>query len=182
VTVFAALLRGVNVGGRNTVAMGALKQLCASLGLAQATTVLQSGNVVFRAAGAYPRPIERKIRDALLRELHVECEVQIRTASELRKIIEANPLAGPARKDPSHLVVVFLSGAPEKEAAGALVREYSGPEEIRFADRELYIHYGEGIGRSKLTASVLERHLGVSCTARNWNTVGKLLEVAEGLG
>jgi len=172
-TGFVAMLRGINVGGHNMVKMDALKALHESLGFKGVRTHLQSGNVVFQAKSADAARIEHAIQ----KTLHMELTVVIRTAAELRQALKANPL--PDRvSDPSAYVIAFLSAQPEDPAA---LDAYTGPEEMRLLGRELYIYYGEGMGRSKLTNTLIERKLGVKATARNWNTVTKLLELCEAL-
>ncbi len=167
------MLRGINVGGRNMVKMDALKALHESLGFKGVRTHLQSGNVVFQAKSADAARIEQAIR----KTLHLELSVVLRTAAELREAVKANPL--PQRlNEPSAYVIAFLSAQPEDPAA---LDAYDGPEEMQLLGRELYIYYGEGMGRSKLTNTLIERKLGVRATARNWNTVTKLLELCEAL-
>ena len=170
-TGFVALLRGINVGGRNMVKMDALKALHESLGFKGVRTHLQSGNVVFQAKSADAARIERAIK----KTLHLELTVIVRTAGELREAVKRNPL--PQRvSHSSGYVIAFLSAEPEDPGA---LDAYDGPEERRLLGRDLYIHYGDGMGRSKLTNALIERKLGVKATARNWNTVTKLLELCE---
>ncbi len=170
-TGFVAMLRGINVGGRNMVKMDALKAIHESLGFKGVRTHLQSGNVVFQAKSADAARIERAIE----KTLNLALTVIIRNAAELRGAVRANPL--PHRlSDPSAYVINFLSAEPEDRDA---LIAYEGPEEHRLLGRELYIFYGDGMGRSKLTNALIERKLGVKATARNWNTVTKLLELSE---
>ena len=106
----------------------------------------------------------------------------MRTAPELARVVAANPFPKEAKSDPAHLLVVFLTGEPGDEARGALIRAMAGPEKAKLAGRELYVHYANGVGTSKLTNAVIERKLGMQGTARNWNSVTRLLEMAERLG
>ena len=172
-TTFVGLLRAINVGGRNKLRMSDLRSLCESLGLEDVQTHLQSGNVVFRARTATAKTIEAAIR----KSAGIDVKVILRTAAELERIIAANPFD--ATRDPSHLVVMFLDAAPTEEGRAALVKAHAGPEKIRFAGRELYIDYPVDIGHSKLTGTLIEKKLGVAGTARNWNTVTRLLEMAN---
>jgi uncharacterized protein (DUF1697 family) len=172
-TGFVALLRGINVGGRNMVKMDALKAIHESLGFKSVRTHLQSGNVVFQAKSADAARIER----ALEKTLGLELTVIVRTAAELREALKRNPL--PQRlANPSAYVIAFLSAQPQHAEA---LDAYTGPEERHLLGRELYIYYGDGMARSKLTNALIERKLGVKATARNWNTVTKLLELCEAL-
>ena len=160
-TTYVCLLRGVNVGGNKKVKMEDLRKTFESLGYTNVRTVLQSGNVIFDAK-AKPGDLES----------HLGTQVLLRTQAELRKVIEANPFPTEAKNDPGHLVVVFLSAAlPSDEP----LRKVALPHE-RFVVKgeEIYIHFGEGMGRSKLAQWLTEKKLGVVPTARNWNTVNKL--------
>ncbi len=105
----------------------------------------------------------------------------LRDAAALRKIVEKNPFSAMAKSDPSHLVVMLLAAKPDKDAAKRLAAAYQGVEEIKIAGEEAYVTYPNGIGKSKLTNVLLEKRLGVAGTARNWNTVTKLLAMAEAL-
>lgn len=160
-TTYVCLLRGVNVGGNKKVKMEDLRRTFESLGYTNVRTVLQSGNVLFDAK-AKPRDLES----------HVGTPVVLRTTDEIRKIIAANPFPKEAEDDPGHLLVVFLSAPlPSDE----VLRKTARPaEKFVVKGKEIYIHFGEGAGRSKLAASLTEKKLGVVPTARNWNTVGKL--------
>lgn len=162
---YFAFLRAVNVGGR-TLLMKDLKELCASLGFDGVRTLLQSGNVAFDAKR---KPSETQIAEAIRASSGLETKVMIRSEDEFRRVIANNPFT-PIR-NPSLLLVVFLEAEPK----GALT--YSGPEKFQVVGRELYVDYVNGVGRSKLTITRIERSLGVAGTARNWNTVTKMLEL-----
>jgi uncharacterized protein (DUF1697 family) len=180
--VVVSLFRAVNVGGYNRMPMQALRAVYDSLGLLGVQTYVQSGNVVCRTPGKDIRGLAARIADAVEAAFGFRPAVVLRTVPELRAVVEGNPFAG--RKDvaPNRLLVSFLDGEPGPEAPGRM-KEFDGyEEELRLAGRELYIHYPDGAGRSKLTAARLDRALGgVTGTARNWNTVLRLLELAEAL-
>lgn len=159
---FVAFLRGINVGGKNLIPMATLKASCESAGLTDVRTYLQSGNVLFTTTRKDPA---RLIEKALERDV----KVIVRTIDELRAVIAKNPFGDEAKTDPGRLVVIFL----EREPSAKL--EWPGPEVIKPAGRELYIYYPDGQGRSKLTNAYIEKKLGMRGTARNWNTVTKLL-------
>jgi uncharacterized protein (DUF1697 family) len=174
VPVFIALIRGINVGGHKKIRMADLKTSCEAMGLRDVRTLLQSGNVVFRT--------DIKDRARLTKEiagvLGVEAKVILRSADELREVVAANPMPEEAQRAPSGFIVVFLSEKPTAAAMQSLRDAYSGPEKMQLHGAELYIEYGAGMGKSKLTNVLIERKLGVTGTARNWNTVTKLLEIA----
>lgn len=173
--VYIALLRGINVGGHQKVVMAELKRLCESLGLHDVRTHLQSGNVVFRTTRSDRAKLTKELEGAL----SVQAKVVLRSAEELRAAIAANPMPVEAQADPSHTVIVFLSGKPAAAAMESLRETYRGPERMQLHGAELYVHYGEEMARSKLTNVLIERKLGVTGTARNWNTVTRLLAIAD---
>lgn len=161
---YFAFLRAINVVGRNMLRMSDLQALCTSLGFANVRTLLQSGNVAFEAKR---RPSEAKIAQAIRESAGLDIKVMLRDEAELRAVVARNPFL-PVR-NPSQLLVFFL----EREASGPIV--YPGPETFHVAGRELYVDYVNGAGRSKLTTALIERCVGCAGTARNWNTVTKLL-------
>ncbi|MBI1776610.1 MAG: DUF1697 domain-containing protein [Proteobacteria bacterium] len=177
-TTFVALLRGINVGGRNPVAMSDLRQLAAGLDLEEPRTLLQSGNLVFRSEGRTAE-IARRLEDETKKRLALATTFILRTAKEWATIIARNPLADMAAGDPSHLVVVFLQEAPTAKAWKALAAAITGPEILSGSGKEAYIAYTAGIGRSRLTIEAIESKLGTRGTGRNWNTVLKLATLLE---
>ena len=179
--VFACLLRAVNVGGRNALGMAALTEVCAGLGLEHARTLLQSGNVVFRSGRQGRAQLAAKLEGAIVDRFAVRPQVLLRSREELQAALDANPFAAAARTDPSHLLIHFFDGKPASGAAGTLAGWDRGPEQARLVGRNLYLHYGEGMGRSKLTSAWIEKTLGASGTARNWNTVTKLAGLCAAL-
>jgi uncharacterized protein (DUF1697 family) len=178
-TAFICFLRGVNVGGNKMVKMDALKALFGSLGLKNAKTYLQSGNVVFRCDDDDRAHLVRRIEEGIRKKAGVEVKIILRTASELRKVIAANPLTVEPERNPKAFLVAFLAGELTKEAKSLLTNLKIDSEELRFGSRELYLYLPEGIADSKLSNSLTEKKLGVNVTARNWNTVNALLGMAE---
>lgn len=164
-----ALLRAVNVGGTGLLPMSELAALCTGLGFQDVRTYIQSGNVVFRTPLAAERAGE-----ALAKKLAVHmrrpCDVMVRDADALRALLAANPFPG---AEPARVIVLFYAQPVRK----ALVDGLTGPdgEVVVAAGREVYVHYVNGQGRSKLK---LPKDLGVF-TGRNVNTVAKLLAMAE---
>lgn len=176
---YIALLRAINLAGKNRVAMADLRELVAGIGLGEPRTLLQSGNVVFGGDRRSPVQLERELRAAAVERLQMDIEFFVRTAQEWTSVIAANPFPKDAKSDPGHLVVVFLQAAPDERAVAALRKKIVGREVLRARGREAFITYPDGIGRSKLTMSVIERTLGTRGTARNWNTVLKLDAIAR---
>lgn len=172
-TVFIALLRAVNVGGKGMVRMADIRDVCGKLGYGDGQTVLQSGNIVFSAKGAAAK-IAASLEAALASDLGLRTTVMVRTAAALDAAIAANPFPDVAKEEPGRLLVGFLSGKPLTDATERLASIKVNRERLSLHGQELFIHYADGVGRSKVTTAVLERALGVSVTARNWNTVTKL--------
>lgn len=161
---YAGLLRGVNVGGNRKLKMDDLRSTVEGLGFTNVRTLLQSGNVLFDA---------KKKPDAARLEEALGTAVLLRSTDEIQSVIDANPFPEEAEDDPGRLLVVFLSGALKDDAV--LRKTATAAEKFVVKGREIYIHFGDGAGRSKLAASLTEKKLGVVCTARNWNTVRKLV-------
>ena len=180
-TASIALLRAVNVGGYNMIPMAELRVLCESLAWRDVKTLVQSGNVVFRCQNHDPAALSKKLAAAIEKKFGFRPEVVVRTSAELRSVITRNPFAKRKDIEPGKLLVNFLAGTPTAEARAKALQIKVGPEEIRIDGRELYIYYREGSGKSKLTPTLLERTLGMPGTMRNWNTVTKLLAMAEAL-
>jgi len=178
-SAYVALLRAVNVGGRNAIAMRDLRRMLEQAGLEEARTLLQSGNVVFRATRATPAKLESLLETQTEKRLGVRTNYVVRSAAEWDAIVAGNPYAREAQDDPGRLVVYALKRPPATRAADALHEAIAGPEYFALADRHAYIVYPEGQGRSKLTAAVIDRALGVRGTARNWNTVLKLQAMVQ---
>lgn len=168
-----ALLRAVNLGPHNKVSMAALKALAEGAGLAEARTLLQSGNLVFQSKKASPA-LEKLLEAALAKQLGLSTPVIVRSAAEWHEAIEKNPFGAAARKDPGHLVLMPLKATPAKAAVAALEAAIVGRERIQLVGQSLYLVYPDGIGESKLTISLIEKKLGVTGTGRNWNTSQKV--------
>ena len=180
-TVAISLLRGINVGGHKSIKMEALRALYESLGLRGAQTYVQSGNVVFRTAARDLAPLARRIEARIEQTFGFRPAVMVRSSSELREVIRRNPFAARRGIEPGKLLVTFLAADPIPDAREKLLDIKADPEELRIEGRELYAYYPNGIGRAKLSAALIEKALKMPGTGRNWNTVTKLLEIAEKL-
>jgi uncharacterized protein (DUF1697 family) len=177
--VVVSMLRGVNVGGHNLIKMDALRALYESLGLQDPQTYVQSGNVIFRTKERDLSRLARQIENEIERRVGFRPGVILRTSADLRDVIKKNPFAH-RDLDASKLLVTFLAIDPAPDAREALLRIEPDPEELRVSGRELYIYFPNGMGRSKLPP-LLDRILKNSSTARNWNTVTRLLAMAKKL-
>lgn len=178
---YVALLRGINIAGHKMVSMGELRDMVRALGFHDPRTLLQSGNLVFAGDGRRSAAsLERLLEQETQKRLGVQTDYMVRTAVELQSAIDANPFQAEAQHDPGHLVIVFLKAAPPETSVAALRAAIPGRERVHLAGRELYVVYPDGIGRSKLTPALMEKHLGGHRgTARNWNTALKLRAAVE---
>lgn len=179
------MLRGVNVGGHNRIKMDALRALYESLKLEEPRTYVQSGNVIFRCKDKDKDKnlfaLARKIQDGIGKEFGFRPEVILRTVDELRQAVAANPFAKRRDLEPGKLLITFLAAEPGPDAQTALRSLKDYPEELHLKDRELYVYFPAGAGKSKLPWSSVEKLFKVTGTARNLNSVTKMLEIAEEL-
>ena len=173
-----AMLRGVNVGPHNRISMDALRALYGSLKLRNAQTYVQSGNVVFASNERNLSALSERIDDAFEKTFGFRSAVILRTVPEMREVIAKNPFAEREDIEPSKLLVTFLAEELSPEAQKHLEAIKVGPEEIKARAREVYVYFPNGVGRSKLPA-MMDRVLKRSGTARNWNSVTTMLEMAE---
>src|SRR5436309_6808849 len=178
-TAFVSLFRGINVGGHHKIKMDELKDLHESLGFKDVFPYIQSGNVVFTSDDAEVARLQRHIEDGFEKKFGFHVEVFVRTSAELRDIIEKNPFQSQPGKESKWVVVVFLAGRPDDTAQEDLLKTYVGPEELFIIGQEVYIYYTNGIGRSKLSQSLLEKKLKTVGTARNWNTILQLQKLIQ---
>jgi uncharacterized protein (DUF1697 family) len=166
--VFIALLRAVNVGGTGKIAMSELCQLCTDAGFQNVTTYIQSGNVVF-SSGLTAGKVTRRLEAALREKMGKPVGVLLRTPSELEAILQRNPFKTAA---PNRLIVLFFDRTVRGNELANL--EIPGREEVEPSGREVFVHYPDGMGRSKLKIPHVE-----TATGRNLNTVRKLLELSR---
>jgi uncharacterized protein (DUF1697 family) len=169
-----ALLRGINLGARNRVSMPELRAALEAAGYEDVATLVQSGNIVLTSSKE-PKTLEREIAEVVA-GMGVETAVVVRTRDELAEVVERNPIPeGPSQ--PKLFQVTFFSGEPAAEGVARLAEQDFSPERVEVIGREAYAWHPDGIQKSKL-ARELGRALGPDGTARNWNTVTKLLELA----
>jgi uncharacterized protein (DUF1697 family) len=176
-----SMLRGVNLARHRRMKMDDLKAVYESLKLRDVRTYVQSGNVVFTSDEREFGKLVGRIERAIEKTFGFHSDVVVRTASEMRNVVARNPFAKRRGIEPAKLVVTFLAADPGEAARAAVRKIPTSPEELHIAGRELYIYFPDGQGRSKLPTSAIERALATSGTARNWNSVTKLLEMAEDL-
>jgi uncharacterized protein (DUF1697 family) len=178
--VLISMLRGINVGSHNQIKMDALRTIYESLKLEQPRTYVLSGNVIFRTKEKNLGRLAMKIEDALECKFSFRPRVILRTPDEFRQAVAANPFARRRDIEPAKLLVTFLLAEPGAEAQSTLrTLEAKHPEELHLIGRELYIYFPNGAGKSKLPWSSVEKLMKTTGTARNWNSVTKILEIAE---
>ncbi len=175
-----ALLRGINVGGKNKVPMKALAAMFEAAGCADVVTYIQSGNVVFGASAALARKIPGAISAAIEAELGLQIPVITRTAAEIAEAARHNPFPTDDPAEHRLLHVGFLRDRPRKRLVAALDPDRSPPDAFEVRGAEIYLHFPGGSARTKLTPVYFDRVLETIGTWRNWRTVRKLLELTGG--
>jgi uncharacterized protein (DUF1697 family) len=175
-TTYIALLRGINVIGNNKLPMQELSALLTGMGLREVQTYIQSGNVVFRSTAKNRAALAAKIEAAIEAQHGFAPRVLLLDPAELRAAMAGNPYPQ-AVSNPRSLHLFFLDEAPQQPDLPALKAVRTDTEHFKLVGKVFYLHTPDGVGRSKL-ASRIEKALGVAATARNWNTVCKLAEMA----
>jgi uncharacterized protein (DUF1697 family) len=177
--VVICMLRGVNVGSHNRVKMEELRAMCGSLKLRDAQTYVQSGNVIFRTDERDIVKLTGKIEDAIEKKFGFRCGVICRTKTEMKGVVAKNPFANRPGIDASKLLVTFLSDDPGEEARAKVRALKVDPEQLWIEGRECFVYFPGGMGRSKFAWPTIGKKMKVSGTGRNWNSVTKLLAMAE---
>lgn len=177
----AALLRGINVGGKNKLPMAELAEVFTEAGCADVKTYIQSGNVVFVAAPASAKRIPSLVSRQIHERFGLEVPVILRTADELRRIAANNPFLK-SEADTSSLCVGFLAKAPHASRVAGLDPNRSPGDAFQVIGREIYLHLPNGAARSKLTNQYFDTALATVSTFRNWRTVLKLVEMTQAAG
>lgn len=175
-TVYAAFLRGINVGSRKRLPMADLKAIVAEAGGEDVVTYVQSGNAVFRST-AKPPALEKALEGRLREHMGFDVPVILRTAAQMKKVVDASPWAG-RDIEPTKLVVVFHKEAARR-AYAAIDAAAFAPEELVAKGKEAYLHLPGGQGRSKLAEALAKQKGGPVATTRNWRSVTKILALAE---
>jgi uncharacterized protein (DUF1697 family) len=175
---YIALLRGINVGGNKRIKMGDLRDALSAVGLENPQTLLQSGNVVVDSNADTPALVDI-VETTIQSTFGFHSTVIVRTAAEYGSLLADHPFTNEQIEDPRFAHVGFCRDEPDRDGFDALQEAHEGPEEMKLVGRELYVYYPEGSGRSKLTNSVIERHLETPTTSRNWNTVEKIAAILE---
>jgi uncharacterized protein (DUF1697 family) len=174
-----ALLRGINLGGRNRLAMKELGAMLEELGARKVRTYIQSGNAVFLWNGKDVSRLAQSLRAEIKKRRGFDAHVLLLELAALQKVIEQNPFCE-AAADSTALHAGFLAAVPESPDLRALENLKSDSERFQLVGNVFYLYAPDGVGRSKLAARA-EKLLGVPMTDRNWRTVSALWKIAEEL-
>lgn len=175
---YAVLLRAINLGATRKVPMADLRALLDRLGYRAVRTHLNSGNAVFTSPDMDPADLEKAIEDAIAAQFGLDVPSMVRTADEMRAIVVNDPLADTATNG-SRYMAHFLSATPEPGALAEHDPVTLDPEQVRLGDRVIYQWCPDGLMAAPPVGNFAEKHLGVTVTTRNWNTVTKLAELLE---
>lgn len=176
---YIAVLRAINLGAHNRIAMADLRTMCGTIGLEDAQTLVVSGNLVFRSTSTSCAKLEQMLEASSTKHLGVTTDYFVRSAKEWQGVIAANPFPAEAKSNPAYLVMMCLRDAPTPAAVKTLQAAIKGREIVRANGKHAYFVYPDGQGRSKLTIAMIEKAFGTRGTARNWNTVLKLGELSQ---
>jgi len=176
--VYIALLRGINVGGKNKLPMKDLVAMFTDAGCDDVRTYIQSGNVLFRVEPTLQEEIPYLVSASILSRFGYRIPVVTRTAQDLREIVQANPLLKHS-DEPDKLHVAFLSEIPDHAKVEALDANRSTPDEFAVLGREIYLYCPNGLARTRLTNSYFDSTLSTTSTMRNWKTTLKLLDMVS---
>ncbi len=174
------LLRGINLGATNRIAMPALREALADAGFTDVSTYVQSGNIVLASEDS-PDALAERCRALIAESFGLDIAVVARTRDELAEVVERNPL-GDLVTEPKRYQVSFLSAAPAPDLLERLEELAAESERVAVIGREIYAWHPDGVARSKLWNKLAGKGglgPGVTATARNWKTVTALLEMAD---
>jgi uncharacterized protein (DUF1697 family) len=187
-TVHVALLRGINVGGNHMIPMADLARMFSKTGCEGVRTYIQSGNVLFAAAPECAEKVPQLVSERIQKRYGFAAPIVLRTTEEFKRIAARNPLLTPrsavaASPDPDHklLHVGLLAAEPDPRRVKALDPKRSPQDRFVVRGREVYVLYAGGVAGTKLTNAYFDSTLGTTCTFRNWRTVQKLAELAQGM-
>ena len=173
-----ALLRGINVGGRNKLPMKGLIPLFEGLDCTDVRTFIQSGNVLYRAPRGRAGEVGALVSRAIHGEFGLEVPVVVRSIAQLRNALENNPFLAEGA-DTEHLHLGFFARKPARTKVAALDSERSPGDRYAIQGAEVYFHCPGGLARTKLTSAFFDKGLGTIVTVRNWKTASRLLELAQ---
>jgi len=177
--IYVSLLRGINVGGNKKIKMDLLRSSLEALGLSQVKTYIQSGNVVFQAPKLSPAGLSSRIEQAILRDFGFSVSVILRTGAEIETTITNNPFLKQPGIDHEKLHVAFLSESPATAGLKKLAELTKAPDQSRYVGNAVYLYLPNGVSKSSLWKTPLDRVLSVVTTTRNWKTVNTLHQMCK---
>jgi len=176
--VYAAFLRGINVGGKNKLPMKDLAAMFTAAGCSDVRTYIQSGNVVFRAGASLAARLPAIVSAEIASKFGLAVPLVLRTLPQMIAVVASNPFLKRGAA-PEQLHVVFLADTPTADLVTLLDPDRSPPDSFHAAGAEIYLHLPNGAGNSKLTNAYFDSKLRTMGTARNWRTVNTLLEMMQ---
>ena len=176
---YICLLRGINVSGQKKIKMVELKQAFETMGFADVSTYIQSGNVIFKSTEGKKEKLEHAIQNMLLDQFGFEIEVIVLTNNELSEAVKNNPYASDPDRDEKKIYIAYLKDLPKKAQLAHLASYDYYPEVYEINNKVLYFYAANGAGRAKMNTNFFEAKLKVKATMRNWRTSNKLVELSK---
>lgn len=177
--IFIALLRGINVSGKNKIKMVELKQLFSDIGFSEITTYIQSGNVIFSSEELNTSKLENKLVTEIRNKFGHSIKVLVLKKKELETAFKSNPFINKTDFDFKKTCATFLDKIPTEEGIEKVKLLAAKDELLIFKNKTIYLYCPNGFGRTKLSNNNIENKLKVSATSRNWNTITKLVELSN---
>ncbi len=178
-SIYVAMLRGINVGGQRIVKMESLRASFEAWGFSRVRTYVQSGNVIFEVQKTSSKDLPKIITAKISKDFGFSILVILRTSDEIRKIVGGNPFLDEKAVDHSKLHITFLSALPAKDATERIDALNARPDQFHVGGREIYLYCPNGYGRTKLSNTALEKALSVGATTRNWKTASTLARISS---
>lgn len=176
---YISILRGINLGGHNTIKMDDLKNLLSKCGLKNIETYIQSGNVIYQYKSTDTKELDILIKDKILQQFKFEVPVITLTIDELKATAKNNPFSKDKKKDTSFFHITFLSDEPTKDNLSKMISLSYPPDEFVIIGKAVYLYCPNGYGNTKLSNKFLENKVKVSATTRNWKTTNELIAIAD---
>lgn len=177
--VYIALLRGINVSGKNKIKMVELKQLILDLGFKNVQTYIQSGNVIFSSEEQNTSKIEKLIIDEIKKQFNYSVKVLVLQKEELELVFKSNPFIKDNSLDFKKIGITFLKEIPTEEGITKVKTLATKDELVIFENKAAYLYSPNGFGSTKLTNNAIENKLKTTATTRNWNTISKLVTLSN---
>lgn len=177
-STWIALLRGINVSGKNQIAMPALRAVCAGLGWQEVQSYIQSGNLIFQAEGP-AADLELQLEAAITEQFGLNIPAIIRAAAVWPAYLQGNPFPEASQAEPNRVMLTLARLPPRQDALARLRERAVGGEQLAQAGDAIWVYYPAGAGATRLSPALFDRLVGSPVTARNWRTVQKLAELTR---